>query len=40
MRQEIAAFCAHVTQETSGMLFNKLNLASTDLRDVSFVSSS
>jgi hypothetical protein len=24
MRQEIAAFCAHVTQETSGMLFNKL----------------
>jgi hypothetical protein len=24
MRQEVAAFCAHVTQETSGMLFNKL----------------
>jgi hypothetical protein len=24
MGQEIAAFCAHVTQETSGMLFKKL----------------
>ncbi len=24
MKQEVAAFCAHVTQETSGMLLNKL----------------
>jgi chitinase len=24
MRQEVAAFCGHVTQETAGMLFNKL----------------
>ncbi len=24
IRQEVAAFCAHVTQETAGMLFNKL----------------